>query len=462
MALSRSGSPWGVGLLSALLLSCGQSGSDADSARSNGGPAGACGGPSPEERAQNQLVFDGLKATCEGCHANGSRPYFASITSFESLVAYEPKLVTPGDPDKSPFVQIPDTNMADVCPVPFDHYRCEGVMGDWSGGAFDSINDRLIVNGGGHAGSPYNMIFTFDLPTMKWKRWTELPKGIVGYDVPNAYTDARYQSCALYPKDGVALSIPDAMLVNGNLPYEECEDPAIAAQLDPQQPRADHTYGNIAFSRATGKFYRLGSSALFHGSGSSTRTWTYDFKTGLWGRGADNRHPAIGGMSVTDAKGIIYPLSQNMVGVYDPVADKWTDHPNLGIGYYYGGIDIDAKRNAIVSFANNGEYYSWDIKTAALSKHQGTVVPGMVSSPGFVYLESIDRFVAWSGGMTVNFIDPTTFVATASTSTGDDPGATSYSGTYGRMRYSARCGVAVLVNATQKNVSLYKPPTAAP
>jgi hypothetical protein len=65
-----------------------------------------CGGPSPEERAQNQVIFDGLKKSCEGCHSAGSRGYFASIGAFESLLAYDARLVKPGDPDNSQFIKL--------------------------------------------------------------------------------------------------------------------------------------------------------------------------------------------------------------------------------------------------------------------------------------------------------------------------------------------------------------------
>lgn len=63
-----------------------------------------CGGPTPEERAANQRVFDALSPTCAGCHSTGSRGFFASVEAFESLVVYAPSEVVPGDPDKSELV----------------------------------------------------------------------------------------------------------------------------------------------------------------------------------------------------------------------------------------------------------------------------------------------------------------------------------------------------------------------
>lgn len=63
-------------------------------------------GPNADERAENLIIFDGLRASCEGCHVMGARGYFASIESFESLVAYNTELVTPGAPDSSPFIAL--------------------------------------------------------------------------------------------------------------------------------------------------------------------------------------------------------------------------------------------------------------------------------------------------------------------------------------------------------------------
>ncbi|HWB80509.1 MAG TPA: hypothetical protein VG755_36345 [Nannocystaceae bacterium] len=63
-------------------------------------------GPSADERAQNQVVFDALEPVCVGCHVNGARGYFASIEAFEDLIAYEPTMVTPGDPDGSKLIML--------------------------------------------------------------------------------------------------------------------------------------------------------------------------------------------------------------------------------------------------------------------------------------------------------------------------------------------------------------------
>ncbi len=65
-----------------------------------------CAGPTPEERAANQAVFDALSPSCAGCHATGSRGYFASIEAFEFLVVYNPQEVVPGNPDGSELIRL--------------------------------------------------------------------------------------------------------------------------------------------------------------------------------------------------------------------------------------------------------------------------------------------------------------------------------------------------------------------
>ncbi|MDI3282070.1 hypothetical protein [Polyangium sp. 15x6] len=72
----------------------------------DGDEGNTCGGPTPEERAQNQAVFDALAPSCQGCHVTGARGYFASIEAFESLVVYNSAAVVPGKPDESELIRL--------------------------------------------------------------------------------------------------------------------------------------------------------------------------------------------------------------------------------------------------------------------------------------------------------------------------------------------------------------------
>lgn len=55
---------------------------------------------------------------------------------------------------------------------PYDDHGGEGLYGvwrDWSGAAFDQETGNLHVNGGGHAGSSNNGLFSYDLERAKWR-----------------------------------------------------------------------------------------------------------------------------------------------------------------------------------------------------------------------------------------------------------------------------------------------------
>lgn len=82
-------------LVTLIAAGCGDSGSGAP-----------CGGPTLEERAQNQAVFDAHAPHCASCHASGTRGYFASIEAFESLLVYNPKDVVPSKPDESELIRL--------------------------------------------------------------------------------------------------------------------------------------------------------------------------------------------------------------------------------------------------------------------------------------------------------------------------------------------------------------------
>lgn len=365
--------------------------------------------------------------------------------------------------------ELSGTNMADVCPQPYSKGPCEAVVAAWSGGAYDTLRDRLIVWGGGHADSPYNNVFTFDLASMTWKRWTDL-SSLLSADIWGPLIqDKRVESCGLYP--AVAnLSIPAEWLTaTGYLQIAKCDDPSIVTQLDQQQPRSAHSYGNINFSPATGRFYILGSVATYAtGQTLSQRVSSFDFATSQWSRGANN--PGAGyGASAVDANGHIWHISGSnadpKLHEYDPKADTWTTHAPDGEGYYYAGADVDTKRNILAMTADGASISTYALSDAA--KTHATVKPtGLGTSlgpaTGFAYSPKLDRFVAWAGGQSVPILDLPSAKWTVFPGTGDDPGPQAALGTYGRFRYSPARNVFVVVSSTTRNVFLWKPPATAP
>ena len=368
--------------------------------------------------------------------------------------------------------ELPSTHMADVCPPPYEHYGCSAVMSAWSGAAYDGNHDQLFVFGGGHSDSYYNNVFVFDLATTTWRRATELPAGLTGDDtlpVPAAVYDKRVEPCGLYPSNipsGTPLNIPAAWLgATGYLMADKCDDPSIVAQLDAQQPRSRHTYGNLAFSEATNRFYALGGVVLYPSGQSLTmRVEGFDPVTNGWTRYADNTFVSYG-TSATDGSGNIWYLSTTgKLAKYDAATDQWQAQASDAMGGYYGGAAVDTSRNVLVVTADGKTLYAYALAQAGapLTTRMASSPVALAGAPGFEYSPALDRFVAWSGGSAVSMLDPVAWTWKAAPATGDVPTAASSQGTFGRFRYSRRRNVFVAVNATTEDVFLYKPPPTAP
>lgn len=73
----------------------------------DGGTDPGSDGGSGVPHLSNADVYERLKPSCEGCHAAGaSRPMFATLTAFENLIAYDPRYVVPGAPDRSELIRL--------------------------------------------------------------------------------------------------------------------------------------------------------------------------------------------------------------------------------------------------------------------------------------------------------------------------------------------------------------------
>jgi hypothetical protein len=133
---------------------------------------------------------------------------------------------------------------------------------------------------------------------------------------------------------------------------------------------------------------------------------------------------------------------------------------------YYESPDIDRKRNVMVETLDADKVTTYDLSHPEIAPQTPATsgAPGPIDgkAPGLAYVDSLDRFAAWSGGRTVRWLDPATWSWNIIDGTGDDPGAATPQGTFGRFRYSQRRDVLVVVNSSTTSVFLFKPPATAP
>lgn len=364
---------------------------------------------------------------------------------------------------------LPNTQMKDVCPPPYNAYRCETVMSAWSGGTYDTKRDRMVVFGGGHGDSWYNNIFAFDLPTMRWHRLSEMSTA-TGSQPGIGWTDIRLESCGYYPKGLVTL--PESVMNGSYVDRTQCDSAEVTSQVDLDQPRSAHTYGKVYFDRINDRYCFLGGGTYPSAQTMSYRVHCFDPVSRKWSRAANRPNNVEGrGTAAVDSTGAVWYLTETHgpLARYAPTTNDWATYGSVN-GAGGGAIDIDRKRNRLYVLAPiaDGTHVirRFDLSRQPLSGGKGIydVVVGSGSTPtnlgdrpGFVYSDHHDKFFAWGSGRTMYTFDPKNQTWTRFHATGDDPGDQQKWGTYGRFRYSPERNVFVLANSTTQNVFIYKP-----
>lgn len=370
---------------------------------------------------------------------------------------------------------IPSTKMRDVCPAPLSTSNCDMVQAGWSGAAYDTRRERVIVFGGGHGDSYYNNVFVFDLGSMAWSRLTELPAGATSKAPTPEMKIIAFESCGYYPTTPLELAPAD---LSGNyLRTELCDRADVAAALDWQQPRSSHTYGKLAYDAARDRFCYWGGGTYPSAQAFTPWPQCFSFTTGKWER-LGRRPAGLNGRGTTaiDAAGASWYLSDDtgpIARFTGEGAGTWT---TFGAVNYdaVGTADVDRRRNHLWLMRSSGvktspeaglyRYDLNDLDRLAMSRGDPDRLEGSgdwptrSGRPGFVYADARDRFFGWSGGLDVFSLDPTTVAWTRLAGTGDDPGLELANGTYGRFRYSARYDVLVLVNGADRDVHVFKLP----
>ena len=354
----------------------------------------------------------------------------ASATALFAMLVVHAGAATAGpieELEPGHWYEVPDSHLAPHMPPATgeDWSGASGIMAAWSGGAYDSTRDRLVIWGGGHHDYAGNEIYVFDVATLGWSRLNDRSADVGGDEASGYYPDGT--------------------------------------------PRARHTYEYIEYVPAIDRFCSFGGSALFpSGQIGIANVDCFDFDALTWERKADTPSASIGAVAAVDPKtghvwmqgaGNGLPLAE-----YDPQGNGWTSHVKEPSGWFgYGHTaDIDASRDKLVALGG-GEVVVWDLGQPATDpvrlQTTGATAIEQAGNPGVAYDPVSDRIVAWSGGAEVYTLNLDTSAwevhPPAATNT-VIPTAAATNGTYGRFRYVASRNVFIVVNAIDESVYFYK------
>lgn len=330
--------------------------------------------------------------------------------------------------------EVPSSHMRAVDPCPGHDCSYSGAEGqaavidDWSGGAYDTKRDRLLVWGGGHAGYGGNELYAFDLGTLTWSRLTN-PSDPPGVDVP-------------YAPDG--------------------------------NPTSRHTYDYLQYVPAIDSLCSFGGAGFYSSGQTQTgHTDCYDFEAGRWRQHPDRAFLGtnIGAFSAVDpTSGHAWAHGcggYSSLAELDPVADAWLSHGGMWTETVYPQYNLTAAIDPVgrvLVAVGGGQAFTWDLSkpgdvAGAVLSTSGDPSIVHAPSPGFAYDPAIHAFVGWSGGSDVFTLDPTTWTWTRvapSPTNVVTPTAAQQWGTFGRFRYSATRNVFVVVSSVDQDVYVYK------
>lgn len=334
----------------------------------------------------------------------------------------------------------PGTELRPLCPAGAD--QCPGVIGAWSGGAYDPVHNRMLIFGGGHADYSGNEIYGFDLSTLSWSRLTE-------------------------PSD----------------PSQQDMDP-----LADGRPVSRHSYDGLQYITHRNRFFATGGSRWRDGGGTHL-TWTFETETSTWRNMMPANEPSrpnccSDGSAYDPGTGRVFLHFTGSFVSYDYDANRYETIADLGFpplwpryeawGDKRGLVDT---RRGLVWFLGADLVMVYDIATDEFVTDDWVTTGGApfsngltdypeqlfnttggevitASGPGADYDVVADDIVAWVGGG-VWALDLETRVWSQGTASGAPADPTS-TGTFGRWRYIPRLNVFILVNSVDEPVNFYK------
>ena len=345
-----------------------------------------------------------------------------------------------GIPSSLGWFQIPNTAWAPLCPNATGqrpdvqgNSGCGYVADAWSGGAADTVNNRLLFTGGGHHDYYGNEIYSLNLNTLTISR----------LDVASNVS-------------GINTNTTD---------YDACPDGTAC-------PR--HTYGGIAYDPTNGKLMFQGGGLTGPGDLGNT-TWAVTISclnpnstgVGCWSQ----LSPTVTGGSLSHNFGNVMSYDPNSDSVwvwestqsqtgnlwqYNRSTNTYTNRATYGStsvaflsGYQSGAIDstrslffgVGNGKLLEVSIASGSNYVVNDM--AGSASGCSTAIAG--AYPGVAFDSVSKNLVIWQGGNSVYAYNPSTNACSTVTYTGG-PTTVGQNGTFGRFQYFPALGVFAVCN----------------
>ncbi|MHC4915505.1 MAG: Kelch domain-containing protein [Planctomycetota bacterium] len=305
-----------------------------------------------------------------------------------------------------------------------------GVISCWSGGAYDTKRDRLLIWGGGHFAYGGNEIYGFDVKALKWS--------IVG--PPSMKVEKGYP--------------------NGSEKYSD------------GTPRSCHTYNYIQYVPSLDRLVSFGTVANFPASKGGKTMWAYDFEEKKWEEKGQTQAGGIGAYSALDpVTGRVYVRGTNWgTGLcwWNAKTNEWkniTGRVNHRTDYSKTAA-IDPLARRFFGIGRKLIYkYEFGAGGNGTKVKQDKITTGgpqdLVEStcPGLSYDPVLDRIVGWKGGTDVWVLDLEKLEwekVEAAAANKVTPAAPVKNGTYGRWRYIPSKNAYVVVSGVKQNVFFYR------
>ncbi len=316
-----------------------------------------------------------------------------------------------------------------------------GIMRAWSGAAYDTQRQWLIVAGGGHADDGGNELLAFDLPNLRWRRLTD--------PTPNP---ARIDTGAYRNSDNT--------------------------------PVSRHTYGDLAYLTGTDRLWMFSGAGWYNGW-SVPGAWTFNLaainpatpaaNAAAWAAWQDLRStnepaPGVEEMSVYDpVSGRVF-WQRQAGGLYShhPASNTWQLHIPDGGTSLNSFMVLHPGLRRLYQFNVSGGSARYATLPADLAQPMsftaftpaGESAIVSADSAGIEYDSTVGAIVAYAGGSSVYTFDTGnngwTRIDPAAGNRADPGARTAAGGVFGRFRYSARHNVYVYVDAVSSNVYHYR------